>query len=95
MVTPPCSMEICLVPKGNTQSLHLAAASLPILFSPELCIHMVRALKLKHVKRDSLLNTVWLHNLGEQNDYFNDPNCIGWVRRGTWDKKDGCAVVLR
>jgi len=33
--------------------------------------------------------------LGEQNDYFNDPNCIGWVRRGTWDKPDGCAVVMR
>ena len=31
---------------------------------------------------------------GDQEDYFNDPNLIGFVRRGTWDKKAGCAVVM-
>ena len=35
-----------------------------------------------------------LYAYGELNDYFNDPNLIGWVRRGTWDRPDGCAVVL-
>lgn len=24
-----------------------------------------------------------LYAYGEQNDYFNEANCIGWVRRGT------------
>lgn len=31
---------------------------------------------------------------GEQNDYHDQPNCIGWVRRGTHDKPEGCAVVM-
>jgi alpha-amylase len=32
---------------------------------------------------------------GEQNDYFDeDANCIGFVRRGTEDRKAGCAVVI-
>ena len=35
-----------------------------------------------------------LYGYGEQNDYFDNPNLIGWVRRGTWDKPAGCAVVL-
>ncbi|KAI9875066.1 MAG: hypothetical protein M1823_007553, partial [Watsoniomyces obsoletus] len=35
-----------------------------------------------------------LYAYGEQNDYFNHPNLIGWVRRGTWDYPAGCAVVL-
>jgi alpha-amylase len=35
-----------------------------------------------------------LYAYGEQNDYFEEPNCIGWVRRGTWDKPDGLACVL-
>ena len=26
--------------------------------------------------------------------YFNYRTCIGWVRYGTWDHPDGCAVVL-
>lgn len=34
------------------------------------------------------------YSYGEQEDYFEEPNCIGWVRRGTWDKPDGLAVVL-
>ena len=35
-----------------------------------------------------------LYAYGEQNDYFDAPNCVGWVRRGTWDHPDGVAVVL-
>ena len=35
-----------------------------------------------------------LYAYGEQNDYFDQPNVIGWVRRGTWDHPDGCAVIL-
>ena len=35
-----------------------------------------------------------LYAYGEQNDYFDHPNLIGWVRRGTWDRPDGCAVLL-
>lgn len=35
-----------------------------------------------------------LYSYGDQNDYFDDPNCLGWVRRGTWDRPFGCAVVL-
>jgi alpha-amylase len=35
-----------------------------------------------------------LYAYGVQQDYFDFPTCIGWVRYGTWDKKFGCAVVL-
>ena len=35
-----------------------------------------------------------LYAYGEEESYFDFPTCIGWVRRGTWDRKDGCAVVL-
>lgn len=35
-----------------------------------------------------------MYAYGEQNDYFDNPNLIGWVRRGTWDRPSGCAVVL-
>lgn len=35
-----------------------------------------------------------LYAYGELNDYWDQPNCIGWVRRGTWDKPDGCAVIM-
>ena len=35
-----------------------------------------------------------LYSYGEQKDYFEEPNCIGWVRRGTWDHPAGCAVVI-
>ncbi|GAB7353980.1 hypothetical protein MBLNU459_g4575t1 [Dothideomycetes sp. NU459] len=31
---------------------------------------------------------------GEQTDYFDSRTCIGWVRHGTWDRVDGCAVVM-
>jgi alpha-amylase len=35
-----------------------------------------------------------LYAYGEQDDYMEEANCIGWVRRGTWDKPDGVAVVM-
>ncbi|KAH9869953.1 hypothetical protein J1614_006874 [Plenodomus biglobosus] len=31
---------------------------------------------------------------GEQEDYWDNPNLIGFVRRGTWDKKAGLACVM-
>lgn len=31
---------------------------------------------------------------GEQNDYFDHENVLGWVRRGTWDHPDGVAVLM-
>ena len=45
----------------------------------------------------NLVTLSWLGNstLMERRDtYFDFPTCVGWVRRGTWDRKDGCAVVL-
>ncbi|KAG9246023.1 glycoside hydrolase superfamily [Calycina marina] len=35
-----------------------------------------------------------LYSYGVQQDYFDFPTCIGWVRYGTWDKKFGCAIVM-
>jgi len=35
-----------------------------------------------------------LYAYGAQEDYFDDPNCIGFVRRGTWDKPAGLACVM-
>ncbi len=32
---------------------------------------------------------------GEQRDYFDNPNCIGWTREGIDENKNsGCAVLL-
>ncbi|KAF3940656.1 Alpha-amylase [Dactylella cylindrospora] len=35
-----------------------------------------------------------LYSYGEQHDYWDAPNCVGWVRKGTHDKSYGLAVVL-
>jgi alpha-amylase len=35
-----------------------------------------------------------LYGYGVQEDFFDEPNCIGWVRRGTWDKPAGLACVM-
>ncbi|OBT79222.1 hypothetical protein VF21_01713 [Pseudogymnoascus sp. 05NY08] len=35
-----------------------------------------------------------LYAYGLQQDYFDFPTCIGWVRYGTWDRRFGCATVL-
>ncbi|KAF2744028.1 glycoside hydrolase family 13 protein [Sporormia fimetaria CBS 119925] len=35
-----------------------------------------------------------LYAYGDQDDYFDDPNCMGFVRRGTWDHPAGLACVM-
>ncbi|KAL8694917.1 MAG: hypothetical protein Q9218_000488 [Villophora microphyllina] len=35
-----------------------------------------------------------LYAYGEQKDYFDRPQCIGWTRLGTWDRPWGLAVVM-
>lgn len=35
-----------------------------------------------------------LYAYGVQDDYFDYPTCVGWVRHGTWDRPAGCAVVI-
>lgn len=35
-----------------------------------------------------------LYAYGSQEDYWDDPNCIGFVRRGTWDKPYGLACIM-
>ena len=35
-----------------------------------------------------------LYAYGDQEDYFNEANCIGFVRRGTIDKPSGLACVM-
>ena len=35
-----------------------------------------------------------LYAYGEQEDYFSEKNCIGFVRLGTWDRRFGLAVVM-
>ena len=35
-----------------------------------------------------------LYSYGQQDDYMDDANCIGWVRRGTWDRPDGLACIM-
>jgi alpha-amylase len=31
---------------------------------------------------------------GRQTDYFESRTSIGWVRHGTWDRTDGCVVIM-
>ena len=35
-----------------------------------------------------------LYAYGEQDDYFDEQTCIGFVRRGTWDRPAGLACVM-
>jgi alpha-amylase len=35
-----------------------------------------------------------LYAYGAQEDYWDDANCIGWARRGTWDRPSGLACVM-
>lgn len=35
-----------------------------------------------------------LYAYGTQTDYLDSRSCIGWVRHGAWDRRDGCAVVM-
>jgi alpha-amylase len=42
-----------------------------------------------------LLTARKLYAYGQQRDYFDSPNCVGWTREGTAERPDaGCAVVL-
>jgi alpha-amylase len=44
---------------------------------------------------DPLLYTRYHKAYGDQEDYFDHPNTIGWVRRGVPDiERSGCAVVI-
>lgn len=44
---------------------------------------------------ETLLKARNIFAYGEQRDYFDDPNCIGWTRNGTEENKgSGCAVVM-
>ena len=43
----------------------------------------------------TLIKARKLYAYGEQRDYFEEMNCIGWTREGTDEnEKSGCAVVL-
>lgn len=35
-----------------------------------------------------------LYAFGQQDNYFDEANCIGWVRRGTPDRPSGLACVM-
>lgn len=43
---------------------------------------------------DKLLYVRKNHVYGDQMDYFDDPNCIGWVNQGDEEHPEGCAVVI-
>ena len=44
---------------------------------------------------DPLLYSRYHKAYGDQEDYFDDPNTIGWVRRGVTEiERSGCAVVI-
>ena len=45
-------------------------------------------------KLPMLLFSRKLFAYGKQTDYFDSRTCIGWVRHGTWDRVDGCAVLM-
>ncbi len=44
-------------------------------------------------KIEELLKARKLFAYGNQRDYFEDANCLGWIREGD-DEHEGCAVVL-
>ena len=35
-----------------------------------------------------------LYAYGNTTDYFDYQSCIGWVRAGTHDRRDGCALIM-
>lgn len=43
---------------------------------------------------DRFLQARRTHAFGEQNDYFDHPNCIGWTRTGNAEHPGGMAVLL-
>lgn len=45
-------------------------------------------------KLATIISARRLYSYGELNDYWDDANCLGWIRRGTEDKPHGLAVVM-
>lgn len=43
---------------------------------------------------DKLLNLRQHHAYGKQDDYFDSPTCLGWVRSGNDNHSNGCAVLI-
>lgn len=43
---------------------------------------------------DHFLQVRSQYAFGEQQDYFDDPHCIGWTRMGTEEHPDGVAVLI-
>lgn len=43
---------------------------------------------------DRFLGVRRTHAFGEQNDYFDDPHCVGWTRLGNAEHPGGLAVLL-
>lgn len=43
---------------------------------------------------DRFLSARRTHAFGEQNDYFDHPNCIGWTRAGNSEHAGGMAVLI-
>jgi len=43
---------------------------------------------------DRFLRARRSHAFGEQNDYFDDPHCVGWTRAGNAEHPGGLAVLL-
>jgi len=43
---------------------------------------------------DRFLNARRTYAFGEQNDYFDDPHCVGWTRLGNAEHPGGLAVLL-
>ena len=43
---------------------------------------------------DRALHARHAHAFGEQNDYFDDPHCVGWTRTGDAEHPGGLAVLL-
>lgn len=43
---------------------------------------------------ERFLNARHTHAFGEQNDYFDDPHCVGWTRLGNAEHPGGLAVLL-
>ncbi|WP_414053053.1 alpha-amylase [Macrococcus animalis] len=48
----------------------------------------------KQMAIDPLLYVRKLKAYGQQDDYFDHPNVVGWVRRGNASDKSGCAVII-
>lgn len=42
---------------------------------------------------DDMIRARKYYSYGHQIDYFDHPQCVGWVRQGTEKRPDGCATV--